>query len=125
MQMPLQVPKRIYNVGLITVIVSVGLFLFGLVGWGNYGFPVPLAQRLFSGCLIALSLSGLVLSLALISVRSRKHLWHALMSYWALLLVLFIVWDFSKLDDILRVFREGNFFSLATNCFRASPPMTD
>jgi hypothetical protein len=110
-QTGLQMPKIIYNVGLITVIISVFFFMYGLLGLGNFGFPAPLEQRLFGGCLIALSLAGLVSSLVLISVRSRKHLWHALMSYWMLLLILFAVWDLSNIGNILRAISEGRFSS--------------
>jgi hypothetical protein len=105
---PLQIPKPIYNLGVINVIVSVGLLFFGFLGWGNFGFPAPLDQKLFGGCLIALSLAGLVSSLVLISVNPRKHLWHALMSYWVLLLVLFTAWDISRLDNIIMAFSEGH-----------------
>jgi len=107
-QNKLSMPKSIYNIGLITVTVSACLLMFGLLGWGQFGIqPVPLDQRLFSGFLIALSLAGLVSSLVLISVRSRKHLWHILISYWVLLLVSFVIWDLSRIDNILRVLSEG------------------
>jgi hypothetical protein len=101
-------PKNIYNIGLITVIISSFLFMYGLLGYGNFGFPTPLDQKLFGGCLIALSLAGFVSSLLLISVHPRKHLWYALMSYWVLLLVLFTAWDLSKINNILDSFSEGH-----------------
>lgn len=107
-QNKLPMPKSIYNIGLITVIISLFLFMYGLLGLGNFGFPAPFEQRLFGGCLVATTLAGLVSSLVLISVRPRKQLWHALMSYWVLLLVLFTVWDISRLDNIITAFNEGH-----------------
>ncbi len=111
-QTELQIPKGINSLGIISVFVSVGLFLFGAVGYGQFGIqPVPLDQRLFGAFLMALSLAGLVSSLALISMRSRKQLWYVLISYWVMLLVSFTVWDLSRLDNILRAISEGYFTS--------------
>ena len=117
-QRGLQIPKHINDIGIFSVIVSAGLFVLGAAYWGQLGFgPAPLDTQLLSAFLIALSLAGLLPSLALISIRPRKQLWYALMSFWMLLLVFFTVWNLSRIDSILRSFSEGSGVAFASLVF--------
>ena len=85
-------PKGVNNVSFLALFASIGLLGFAVIVYGE-PFQYSIFFKLIIASWFAFAAAGITLSTILLIGKSSKRLWYSFMSYWILLLVLWVGFD--------------------------------
>lgn len=108
---PMGIPKSITNVGFLTLFASCGLWIFaGIVFSEPFQYPIFFKLIIYSW--EAFAAVGITLSTILLIGKSSKRLWQIFMSYWILLLALWVGFDLRDPSGTWRAVTYGFYIEI-------------